>query len=298
MGSRINLDHTFQLAKTPAVIAAGGAFVGWFVVSSLNSWYSRRVVNNAVTDKMYDWSKEIVLLTGGNSGIGAAIAAKLAERAVKVINVDIAPPKGRTCKQEILDITSSSEIASIGAQIRAEHGAPTVLINNAGVGNAVPILQLAETKLHTIFQVNFLPDMVKADHGHIVSIASLASFSTQALNVDYSVTKASVLALHEGLAQELKFIYKAPRVRTTIVHPGWVRTPMAQKWLDSGKITNGLSEPEDVANAVVKQLYSGYAAQIIIPSYFWWIPLVRGLPSWLQESARDVASKVLLNADE
>jgi short-subunit dehydrogenase len=61
----------------------------------------------------------------------------------------------------------------------------------------------------------FLPAMVKSNHGHIVSLASMASFSTQATNVDYAATKAGVLVLHEGLAQELRFVYNAPKVRTT-----------------------------------------------------------------------------------
>lgn len=99
------------------------------------------------------------------------------------------------------------------------------MINNAGIGNAKSILELPESRLRSIFDVNiiahflllqeFLPALVRANHGHIVTIASLASFSTQASNVDYACTKAGTLALHEGLGQELKHIYKAPKVRTS-----------------------------------------------------------------------------------
>lgn len=113
----------------------------------------------------------------------------------------------------------------MAAQIRKEHGEPTVLINNAGIGNAKPILEVSENRLRSLFDVNiiahflllqeFLPFMVKSNHGHIVSLASMASFLSQATNVDYAATKAGVMALHEGLAQELKFVYNAPRVRTT-----------------------------------------------------------------------------------
>jgi all-trans-retinol dehydrogenase (NAD+) len=124
-----------------------------------------------------------------------------------------------------VDITSSEEIKNIAGQLRSEHGDPTVLINNAGVGNARPIVELPEAALRKIFDVNiishfillreFLPSITRANHGHIVTIASIASFETRARNVDYAATKAGALALHEGLAQELKHIYKAPRVRTT-----------------------------------------------------------------------------------
>ena len=124
-----------------------------------------------------------------------------------------------------VDITSSEAIGKFATQLRKEHGDPTVLINNAGVGNARPILEVPETAVRKVFDVNiishfvllkeFLPSMVRANHGHIVTIASMASFVSQALNVDYAATKAGVMALHEGLRAELKYIYKAPRVRTT-----------------------------------------------------------------------------------
>jgi short-subunit dehydrogenase len=61
----------------------------------------------------------------------------------------------------------------------------------------------------------FLPAMVKQNHGHIVTLASMASYSVHAGNVDYACSKASALAFHEGLAQEIKSRYKAPKVRTT-----------------------------------------------------------------------------------
>jgi len=61
----------------------------------------------------------------------------------------------------------------------------------------------------------FLPAMVKKNHGHVVTIASMASFVVHAQNVDYCCTKASSLAFHEGLASELKSRYNAPDVKTT-----------------------------------------------------------------------------------
>jgi short-subunit dehydrogenase len=124
-----------------------------------------------------------------------------------------------------VDITSSEEIKKFAAQLRGEHGDPTVLINNAGVGNARPIVELPEAALRRVFDVNiishfillreFLPSIIRANHGHIVTLASMASFETRAQNVDYAAAKAGALSLHEGLGQELKHTYKAPSVRTT-----------------------------------------------------------------------------------
>jgi short-subunit dehydrogenase len=98
-------------------------------------------------------------------------------------------------------------------------------VNNAGIGNGDTIIAVKPERLHRLFNVNlvapfllvqqFLPEMIAANHGHIVNIASLASFSTQASNVDYAASKAGVLAFHEGIQQELKHTYKARAVRAT-----------------------------------------------------------------------------------
>jgi all-trans-retinol dehydrogenase (NAD+) len=115
----------------------------------------------------------------------------------------------------------------VAETIRKEHGEPTVLINNAGTGTNKTILDETEAELRRVFDVNtishfllakeFVPAMAKRNHGHIVTVASMASFMVHAQNVDYTCTKASCLAFHEGLAQELKSRYDANKVRTTSV---------------------------------------------------------------------------------
>lgn|SRR5688572_5277909 len=95
------------------------------------------------------------------------------------------------------------------------------------MANTLPLLEIPEASLQRIFNLNiiapilltqqFLPSMVKHNHGHIVNVASQASFATQATNVDYGATKSGLLAFHEGLGQELRHLYKAPRVRTRSV---------------------------------------------------------------------------------
>jgi short-subunit dehydrogenase len=113
----------------------------------------------------------------------------------------------------------------VAAEIRKDVGEPTVLINNAGVGSATTILEGNEESIRRTFNVNtishfimvkeFLPAMVKKNHGHVVTIASMASFFTFAQMVDYACSKASALAFHEGLHSELRSRYNAPDVRTT-----------------------------------------------------------------------------------
>jgi short-subunit dehydrogenase len=143
--------------------------------------------------------------------------------AIKVYSLTSSPDAN--CFFYKVDITSSEEIHAAAKEIRAELGEPTVLVNNAGFGSATPLLQVPEDVVRKVFNVNiishfllvkeFLPAMVNRNHGHIVTVASMASFLTQASNVDYGCTKAAALALHEGLTQELKILYNAPLVRTT-----------------------------------------------------------------------------------
>ena len=100
-----------------------------------------------------------------------------------------------------------------------------MLINNAGVANPFTILDSSEEGFRKVFEVNtiahfvmareFLPAMIKKNHGHVVTIASMASFVVIPQSVDYGCTKASALAFHEGLSVELRVRYNAPNVRTT-----------------------------------------------------------------------------------
>lgn len=243
------LAKVADLARLPEIQAGAAALLVVSMLPKFNRWLTRRKVNNYLTDKSWDWKSEIVVVTGGSSGIGALMVAKLVQRNVKVILVDLNEPQGKLCKSVYsgslvttnelnrpffilaprtffyrADLSDPSAIASIAERIRTEHGNPTVLINNAGIGNAVPLLDLSESQIRKVFDVNiialillvqeFLPSMVQRNHGHIVNIASLASFSTQASNVEYACSKAAVLSFHEGLTQELRHVYKAPMVRT------------------------------------------------------------------------------------
>ena len=121
------------------------------------------------------------------------------------------------------DITSTETIHGAAQRIREEVGSPTVLINNAGVGTAKEMLEETDEEIERTFHVNslahfwiareFLPNIVQQNHGHIVTVASMASFMTIASNVSYSCTKAAALSFYEGLAQELRHRYQAKKVR-------------------------------------------------------------------------------------
>lgn len=115
----------------------------------------------------------------------------------------------------------------VGNQIRKEHGNPTILINNAGVGFGETVLDASEEHIRLTMEVNtlshywtakeFLPSMIQKDHGHIITVASIASFAAVGELSAYAGSKAAALAFHESLTQELRHWYKAKKVRTRSV---------------------------------------------------------------------------------
>ncbi|OQV01985.1 hypothetical protein CLAIMM_07250 [Cladophialophora immunda] len=283
-----------------------GGLLTFGVLYKLNRYLSRLVLNNFVKDTSWDWEREIVLISGGSSGIGQEMVRQFGERNIKVVVLDVNPPQTPlpTCATFYkTDVTSSQDIRDVAAKIRKDVGDPTVLINNAGVANGKTILDETEEQLQRTFDVNilahfkmvkeFLPDMIKKNHGHVVTIASMSSFATWAGVTSYAATKAAALAFHEGLAQELRARYGADKVRTTIVHPVWVRTPLSHGLVRKMASNQVLLEPGTVAEAVVSQVLKCEGDQLILPARFNFVPFMRGWPSWLQESARSDGAQVI-----
>jgi all-trans-retinol dehydrogenase (NAD+) len=178
------------------------------------------------------------------------------------------------------------------------------LINNAGIGNAYTILDIPIEDLRRMFDINllshwstvkeFLPDMLAKKKGHIMGVASLASFVSLAAAVDYSCTKSALLAFHEGLGQELKHRYKCPQIKTTIVHPGWTKSAItAHSAIQAGLKSAGakLLEAEDVADAMVKQIMAARSGQIILGPGM--SSRIRALPTWVQEIIRDSQANIV-----
>lgn len=170
---------------------------------------------------------EIVLITGGSGGIGEHMTRRLSSSGATVVVVDLQPFKEplppRTSFYE-LDITDKSAVREVASAIRRDVGEPTVLLLNAGVAAGKPILSETDEETQRCFDVNcvslftltreFLPAMLDKKSGHVVVIASLASFVSVSNLVDYCSTKAAALSFYEGLKQELKHNYHAPNVKT------------------------------------------------------------------------------------
>ncbi|PGH00589.1 hypothetical protein GX51_05688 [Blastomyces parvus] len=268
---------------------------------------SSQAVNNWQSQRPWDNKRELVLLTGGCSGIGKQVMLDLAQRGVRVVILDLNEPDFTLPPNVVFytaDVTSPANLKAVGDTIRAAHGDPTVLINNAGVGYEGTILDEPEERIQRTFQVNaishfwmvreFLPAMIRENHGHVVTIASMASFVALGEMADYAGSKASALAFHESLTQELRLWHKAKKVRTSIVHPLWVMTPMIEKLTKPGTVFNMPTMTVDsVSKAIVKQVLSQRSGQVVLPAWQSGLRLMRSFPLWLQERARGIGSKKL-----
>ncbi|KUJ20450.1 NAD(P)-binding protein [Mollisia scopiformis] len=297
--------------NSPVVIRALSVLLGLSVLRGINNKVSQWAVNNWKPDAKFIKSQEIVLITGGSSGIGEIMSNQFAKLGVKVVILDLNPPKTAVAANVAFyqcDVTSPENIAAVAEEIRKDHGDPTVLINNAGIGLCRTILGAKEQHIRKTFEVNtishfwmvreFLPAMIKKDHGHVVTIASMASYVVHAQNVDYSCTKASAQAFHEGLGAELRSRYNAPNVRTTVVNPIWIRTPMIAPLIAKPGFNDPVLEPEDVAATIVNQVVSGRGGQLILPKEVKFLSTLRAWPYWMQTRLSNRMAHVLDFSDE
>lgn len=219
-----SIPHSLVFRRILGPLAILGTCYG------VNRLLNRLVLNTRTGAHLWDWKKEIVLITGGSGGMGSHMVKQFAQRDVQVVSFDIQPPKQAlpaNARYYQVDVTSPDAIHEAAEQVRRDIGDPTVLINNAGVVLGKDILSCSKDQVKRMFDVNilahfwlsqeFLPSMIKQQHGHIVTMASIASFITIASNVDYSCTKAGLTAFHEGLAQDLKHRYNTRNVLTRYV---------------------------------------------------------------------------------
>ncbi|KAL2834498.1 hypothetical protein BDW59DRAFT_48220 [Aspergillus cavernicola] len=291
-GQETSLQHAkaFQALKILATLG---------VLRRVNAWLNHRAINNAVSDR-YDWHREVVVLTGGSNGIGKQVATLLGNRGIKVAILDIQAPQDTlpsTVRFHKCDITSPLAIAEAATTIRTTMGEPTILINNAGICSGRTILNTTEAKTRLQFEVNtlahywlareFLPAMVKRNHGMVVTVASQAGYTVTPNMVDYSATKAAAIAFHEGLAAELVTRYNAPRVRTVLLTQGFAKTALINKLTPEDTWLNPLLHPETVADNLVQQVLSGFSGHVIVPGATGWIAkCLRGFPLWFQHHIR------------
>lgn len=186
---------------------------------------------------------KIVAITGASSGIGAATAMYLAAQGAKVVLgarggerlsslADRITSEGGDAAYVTTDVTKRDDLTGLVALARDRFGRLDVLISNAGAMPIGPIDDLAVDDWEQMVDVNIkgllfgiaaaLPVFREQGTGHFVNIASTAARKTTPNQTIYSGTKAAVLAISDGLRQEL-----AGQLRVTVITPGFTDTHFA-----------------------------------------------------------------------
>ncbi|RCI14583.1 hypothetical protein L249_6811 [Ophiocordyceps polyrhachis-furcata BCC 54312] len=282
----------------PDVATTLTVLLGLALTRAANAWLSDKMRNNWVNDK-YDWSKEIVLITGGAAGIGGSIVRMLEERNITVVVLDLQPMSFVTSSRVHhfhCDIRSPERVQAVAATVKAKIGHPTVIINNAGVFRGKSIATAEPGDIRLTFDVNtlapywvtkaFLSDMIDRNHGMIVTVSSIAAWLTLPKMVDYAASKAASMAFSEGLAAELSTLYKAPKIRVVSVHPGHTRTPLFEGFQQGADFMAPSLEPESISEAVVTQVLSGRSANVVLPETTGLLTALRAIPDWCGIRAR------------
>ena len=179
------------------------------------------------------------LITGGGTGIGAAIARALAAEGAELTLVGRrAEPLQETAANLdnvavcTADVTDRQQVDAAFAASRAAHGPITILINNAGAAAGVPFAKVSETLWRDMLAVNLdgmfhccqaaLPDLLEAETGRIVTVASMAGLHGFAYASPYIAAKHGAVGLTRALAAE----YSGKALTVNTVCPGFVDTDM------------------------------------------------------------------------
>ena len=217
---------------------------------------------------------KVALVTGASRGIGQAVALKLGAMGATVVGTATSDPgadnisaymqeAGITGHGVKLDVTDPNAIDEIIKQIADQHGAITILVNNAGITRDNLLMRMKEeewgaimdTNLTSIFRVSkaCLRGMMKARNGRIISITSVVGAMGNAGQSNYAAAKAGVMGFSKSLAREVA----SRGITVNTVAPGFIDTDMTKSLPDEQKealkaqITLGaLGQPEDIANSV------------------------------------------------
>ncbi|MGW0162312.1 SDR family oxidoreductase [Mycobacterium sp. NPDC003323] len=185
-----------------------------------------------------------ILVTGATSGIGEAVARRLAAQGHTVVagarRTDrLTALASDNLQVRRLDVTDRADFAAFADWAVAEHGRIDVLINNAGVMPLSRLDALLVDQWDAMIDVNIrgllngvaatLPHFQRSGSGHFVTVASIGAHEVVPTAAVYCATKFAAWAVTEGLRQELD-----PAIRVTTVSPGVVESELAQTITDPG----------------------------------------------------------------
>ena len=186
----------------------------------------------------------VAVVTGAGSGIGRAIAQRLAADGLAVAVVDLDATSAGSVAEELraaghvaaaygdVDVSDRALVDAAIERVRAELGPPLVLVNNAGLQGFDAFLSITDEVWDRILAINLngpfyccqavLPDMVAARWGRIVNISSSSAQSGQPFTTHYVSSKAGLIGMTKALALE----FGPKGITVNAIPPGFIDTPM------------------------------------------------------------------------
>ncbi|KAF2036262.1 NAD(P)-binding protein [Setomelanomma holmii] len=243
--------------------------------------------------------EELIIITGGSSGFGYEMVKSFSRHA-RVVVLDRAEFPQELARLSGVhfykcDVTDTPALVDVCKEIRQTHGEATVLINNAGIGIGKTVLDTSNAECEKLFKVNltshfvlireFLPGMLRQKKGHIVTIASMASFVAAPGLLDYCCSKVGALYISEGIRAECMTRYEGGEgICTTSVHPSWHQTGIL-KGSEATLAKAGIvpDPPSNVSDLVVKQVLAGKSGRLCVPKSEEDKMGLRAWPRWAQD---------------
>lgn len=219
-----------------------------------------------------------VIVTGAGSGIGREVCFQFAREgaAIAVTDVDIAMAErtveeiakdGGTAYAFALDVTDPDAVAGCVAAAAKQLGRLDVLVNNAGIREIVPVLELSHEEWSRVINVNitgvflcaqaFARQLIEAEQpGAIVNLASTLGVQASPNRAAYTASKHAVV----GLTKEMAMEFGDKGIRVNAVGPGVIRTPLTERYFQDADYAdqirgihalNRWGEPPEVAKAIL-----------------------------------------------
>jgi NAD(P)-dependent dehydrogenase (short-subunit alcohol dehydrogenase family) len=206
-------------------------------------------------------NQPVLAVTGGSHGIGRAVMDLFAQRGYAVSTIDPEASPGGDKRTFIMrgDVSNEDQVKAWIDETIKWLGAPTVLVNNAGIEHNVPFLELRASDFDRVIAVNlrgtFLCSQTAARamiergiHGAIVNVASTRAFMSEPNTEAYTASKGGIVSLTHAMAMSLG----PHRIRVNCICPGWIETrkaPISSQRDHEQHPVGRVGTPGDVAQA-------------------------------------------------